>query len=220
MSQKTSFYTRVIMRLLEYELESAQEFCEVAHRLFTKRLKRFEAHYAAEKNVTDDVDAAVDQLEVLREHIRMSAQYGLVMVFASWERFLHDMYERTRFISTIPQLRDAEFAVDKNWLRTEEYLRYFKQLGMNMPSPPFAWIELEALRVFRNAIAHQSGRVTEQNIAGLKKYENERGEPYKLGDTLNVNAEFVIRNIETVRNTSRLFVQVYLERLVTLGIEV
>ena len=217
---KLAAETRLIGTLTRYELYSIEEFRSEANELFTKRLEAFRKKLAAEMKEPEDreVDVAVDQRVIYEENVRMSTQYGVLLVYGTFERFLQKIYEQTRRFSTVPELRELDFKIDKKWLNYAEYVQYFNDLGMRMDDPAFQWKELEKLRVYRNAIAHHGGRVTAQYLKVLNRWKDSEEKPYKVNDPIEVNAEYVRECIEVVRNTCAKFIEVYLERMGKLGI--
>ncbi len=205
--------------LVHMELASIGEFCDYADQHFHELIDNFKDQFNPDQVLSEEEQGFVfDRLQELKGHTHRSAYYGVLTVFSVWERYLYGMYKYTRALSLRPELQNIKFSVDKSWLKLNEYRTYFKELGVQMPTPPFNWEAIEELRDYRNAIAHQGGTVTGQNIKALQSHQKPSAKKYKLGDRLEIRVGYVSDSIELITKTSREFGTQYLETLKELGI--
>jgi hypothetical protein len=111
-------------------------------------------------------------------------------VYSIFERFLYDLfgYIKRSKMSVSPQQKK------RRYLDLSGYKKVLKANGVNIASSR-GYRELEKLRDFRNAIAHQGVWVTEDNEPTLKRYR------FKEGDHITVSEAYFRSSATFVRHT-------------------
>jgi hypothetical protein len=99
--------------------------------------------------------------------------------------------------------------VKDNWQKKQAFLKFdqykdaLKRIGVLVAKPPFKWSDIVKLQDVRNAIAHQNGFVTEENIKRLRNYG------YKEGQRVDISDRYFSASVNLVKESSTLLVQEY-----------
>src|SRR4029077_4036617 len=165
-------------------LTSLEEYCDHGNNFFEKRLREHEKTLTGSPN-----DPGLLYVFRFKHDVEYNSYFGLLMAFASFEKFLGTLYDITVDLGTMPRLRQAMFTLVESWLPLDGYKRFFKTLDCDITVPTKEWNQLKKLQVFRNAIVHQQGIVTHANERFLSPYG------YEIGKSLNVTFTDVKENI-------------------------
>lgn len=212
-----------IVRSLEsrarIELSSAREFTKEAVGYFKQSLKEFKKS-APPRHKWDEGEEMyhADMVTEIEGNQDLSCYFGLMLTYSALERYFQGVYETTSRLGTIPELREVILTVTRKWLRLEDFGTFSKRLGIDLTKKPFEWNGLLKLQEFRNAIAHQRGFITDDNLKALSKYKKSSGENYKEYDSLEVSLNDVLQNIALVEQTTKDFGVAFVKVLKTKGL--
>jgi HEPN superfamily RiboL-PSP-like protein len=198
---------RTPARLLEIDLEALREYCRQANSFFERRKQKFEKNISEKDPRSIDPDTVVDARAEMEHHLDLNGYFGLLMTYSGFEEFLQDLYEYTRYLATVPSLRDLMRRHTKSWLKLDEYKSFFKEFDIDLSKSPFEWAKLKRLQRLRNLIAHQGGVVTSEYASSFPS------EGYKEGDSLRISMKEVEQNIELVKVTADRLVKEFTDAL-------
>src|SRR5664280_556511 len=207
--EKIRLAVRVAEMLYRHEVIDVSDFCRHTDGYFQQRLKVLGQEVAQEpKPNPDDEDEMYgyemyteDRFLELNYHRNHGAYFGVLMVFSALERFLQSLYDLTMDVAIVPKFRNVVLEIGQKRLTLEHFKMFLKSLDIDVCSEPYQWDNLIRLQRYRNAIAHQGGRVTESNYRALSAYNHKIGE--KLDVTLHYVQQVSRLTGETVRQVSR-----------------
>ena len=199
---------RAGLRLVHMDIESGVEFYDQTRSHYRKKVQkqkeRYDAHPASywQEDVgyrTTRGELASEEYQGLQEMLQLNSYFGVLTVFAAFERC---------FLRIFQDMKDLDLVKDKwqkkqGFLKLDEYKEALKSIGVYIAQAPFRWSDIIKLQDLRNAIAHQNGFVTEENIKRLKGYGYKEGQRVEIRDT-----DFRAA-VDLVRDSSTLLVKEY-----------
>ena len=193
---------------MQIDIEASVEFYEQTHSHYSKKVQKQRERFDARPTSywqedmgfgTTRGDLASEQYQELQEMTQLNSYFGVMTVFAAFERCV------SRVILDMKSLRlvKNKWQKKKAYLRFDEYKDALKSIGIYVTNPPFKWSDIRRLQDLRNAIAHQNGFVTDENINRL------RGYGYKLRQRVDISDEYFRSAVALVKDSSTLLVKEY-----------
>jgi hypothetical protein len=200
---------RAAQAMVRIELRELREFCRDANAFFKRKIDKFEREVSGETSPrTEDDDMYLSDYRMeLEGRLELTGYFGIVMVFATLERFLHRIYEGTMNLAVEPELEDVVSWLSNKWVPVGEFRTFLKKLGVDVSGKQFDWNEINKVIHLRNAIVHQGGMVTDANV----KFLSPLG--YKELQRVKVSMSDVEKNIKLVERTVKEIGQAYLSAL-------
>ncbi len=199
---------RAGLRLVHMDIEIGVEFYEQTRSHYRKKAKKqkegYDAHPASywQQDMgygTTRGELASEEYRELQEMLQLNSYFGVLTIFAALERC---------FLRVFQDMRSLELVKD-NWQKKQAFLKFdqykdaLKRIDVLIAKPPFRWTEIIKLQELRNAIAHQNGFVTEENIKRLRHYG------YKGGQRVDISDKYFSASVNLVKESSTLLVQEY-----------
>ncbi|HUA14784.1 MAG TPA: hypothetical protein VMG31_05765 [Verrucomicrobiae bacterium] len=198
---------RARLLMAKIEIEAAVEFYDQTDRYFRKKIDEWERKNAAHSAAywEEDLggitrgDLESERGLELRDKLRLNSYFGILNIFGSFERLLLRIFQ---------DMKQSKRMKDK-WQKRQPYLTIdgykdcLKAIGINLTKSPFKWGEIIKLQAFRNAIAHQNGFVTEENVNRLRAYG------YKLDQMIEIKETYFRTSVELVNDSSSRLVKEY-----------
>lgn len=198
---------RAGLRIVQIDVEAAVEFYDQTHRHFRREIDTWEKKNAVHSPAYWEEDlGGITRGELesergleLRDKLRLNSYFVILNIFGSFERLLLRIFQ---------DMRDLKLVKD-NWQKKQPYLTLdgykecLKAIGINLTKSPFKWSDIIKLQAFRNAIAHQNGFVTEENIKRLSAYG------YKLGQMIEIKEKYLRASIDLVNDSCSRVVKEY-----------
>jgi hypothetical protein len=193
---------RAAQSMVEIELNDIQEFFRESEHFFESRVKKFKADISHERSKLpyreDEEMSLADRRMELEGHLDLNRSFGLVMVFSSLERFFSRIYMCTMELAARPELQEiVAWASRRKFLVFADVRSFIKAIDVNVSDKRFRWGDVEKLQHLRNAIVHQGGLVTAENLNNLRPYG------YKEGQTVVIASAYVEESIELVQEVSQ-----------------
>lgn len=178
-------FLRASLRIVEYDLEFADEFHKQTGRYFRKKLDAFkarahshpDAYWEQDVGGTTRGELASEELQELESFAEINNRFGLLAVFATFERLVHRIHQDMMNQNLIHHRH-----FKKTYLNFDESKDSFAKIGIYLTKAPFDWTNLRKLQTLRNAITHQDGWVTDENINKLRNYGYKVGQWIKITD--------------------------------------
>jgi hypothetical protein len=187
-------FLRAGLRIAEYDLEFADEFHNRTGRYFQKKIEAFKARADSHPDAYWEQDVggitrgelASEELRELESFAEMNNRFGVLAVFAAFERLVQRIHQDMMNQNLI---HDRRFK--KVYLTFDESKDSLAKIGIYVTKAPFDWSNLRKLQTLRNAIAHQDGWVTDENINKLRSYRYKVGQRIEItdssfGDSMNL----------------------------------
>jgi hypothetical protein len=206
---------RAGLRIAEYDLETVDEFHKQTARYFQKKIEAFRTESVSHPDSywKQDVgagitrgDLASEKLNELETLAQMNNRFGILGVFATFERLLLRIHQDMMHLKLV---RNRHFKRDH--LTFYEYKDSLSEIGIYLTKAPFDWAKLRKLQTLRNAIAHQDGFVTEENINTLRScgYKKE-------GESIDITDSYFNDSLNLVKRSCAQLVKSYSEVLITI----
>jgi hypothetical protein len=195
-TQSVSLHARTAATFVRVEMHILDEYCQRGNRFFERELKKLEKDIQKNPSKYDD-DQMVDEREELLIYLQYNTYFGILMTFSALEQFLKELYDYTRNLATVPELREVILKQEQPRLTLERFKDFFATLGIKIAEPPYEWGKLLRLQAYRNAVVHQGGSVTPENVKRLV--------PYRIGQSVAVSIDELRQNIRLVRETADRF---------------
>jgi hypothetical protein len=200
---------RAAQSMVRIELLELGEFCREADSFFRRRIKKFKQSVPEDPSPRNDEDDMFfsDHLSELEGRVELTAYFGVVMVFATLERFLHRIYNGTMTLAVEPQLQDVVSWLSSKWIAVGDFPTFLKRMGVDVTGKQFDWEGIKKLSHLRNAIVHQGGMVTDANLKFLSHLR------YKELQRVKISIRDVEKNIKLVEKTTKEVGEAYLSAL-------
>ncbi len=200
---------RAAQSMVRIELLELGEFCREADSAFKRKLKKFKQSVSEDRSPRNDEDDMFlsDHLLELEGRVELTAYFGVVMVFATLERFLHRIYEGTMNLAVEPELQGVVSWLSNRWIAVGDFPAFLKRLGVDVSGKQFDWEEVRKLSHLRNAIVHQGGMVTDANL----KFLSPLG--YKELQRVKISIRDVEQHIKLVEKITKEIGEAYLSAL-------
>jgi hypothetical protein len=126
----------------------------------------------------------------LQEMLQLNGYFAILNVFAAFERCL---------LRTFQDMKHLKLVTDKRkYLILDGYKDSLNGVGIDLTSPPFEWSKIRKLQAYRNAIAHQGGFVTDDNLSRLRSYGyTKEGQRIKISDAYFRSAVDLVKSSST-----------------------
>lgn len=197
---------RAGLRLVHMDIEMAVEFHEQTGSHYRRRMKkqkeRYEEHPESywQEDVgygTTRADLASEQFQELQEMLQFNSYFGVLTLFAAFERCFLRVFQDMKSQKLVKWQRKQTF------LKIDEYKDVLKKIGVFVAKPPFKWSDIIRLQDLRNAIAHQNGFVTEENVKRLRNYG------YKEDQRIEISDKYFRASVDLVKESSTMLVKEY-----------
>lgn len=197
---------RADRRMVDYELIPVVEFQQHTAKYFTKQIKVRKAKAAAHPASYWDEDAGgatrgeleADEIHLLEALAQLNNRFGILGVFGAFERFLLRIHQDMMYQNLIHK------NFKKRYLTFDGYKDSLKKIGIRLTEDPFDWENLRKLHTFRNAIAHQDGWVTDENIKYLRNYGYK-----KVGQPIEITEKYFQESLDLVTKSCDELVKQY-----------
>jgi hypothetical protein len=202
---------RAGLRLAHFDIDVGVEFYEQTRSHYRKKVKTLKKKHKAHPSSywNEDVgygttrgDLASEEYGELEEMLQLNSYFGMVTVFAALERC---------FLRIFQDMKSLNLVEDK-WQKKQSYLTLggykdaLKSVGIHVAKQRFKWSDIIKFQDLRDAVAHQNGFVTEENIDRL------RGYGYKeLGQRIDISDQYFRSAVELAKESSTLLVKEYSE---------
>jgi hypothetical protein len=202
---------RAGLRIAKYDLETVDEFHKQTARYFQKKIRAFRTESASQPDSywKQDVggmtrgEIASEKLNELETLAQMNNRFGILGVFATFERLLLRIHQDMMNLRLVHKER-----FKKDYLTFDLYKDSLAAIGIKLTKPPFDWANLRKLQTLRNAITHQDGVVTEDNVEDLKNYG------YKsVGQSIDITDSYFEDSLNLVKQSCSQLVKGYSEML-------
>lgn len=207
---------RAGLRLVHYDIEFGVEFYEQTRSLYRKKVetlkKKHNAHPSSywQQDVgygTTRGDLASEEYGELEEMLRLNSYFGVLTVFAALERCFLRTFQDMKNLNLVTNERQQRMS----YLTLDKYKDTLKSIGIYVAKSPFKWGDIIQLQDFRDAIAHQNGFVTEENIDRLRGYGCE------LGQRVDISDKYFRTAVELAKDSCTKLVKQYSDVIRKLG---
>ena|ERR1035441_455141 len=205
--ESLAYRVRIASRLCRAAVHEMRDFYSHAGDYFDRRIKQMEQKFADAPGNTERRDFIADDLIDLREHKNLAAYFAILMIFSAFERFLQGLYDDSIYLASVRELRDVVQQATRGRVSLENFKEFFKVLEIDLTKDPYDWPKLLRLQKYRDAIAHQGGWVTENNISKLESYG------HKVLDKIDISQEYVAEAGDLIDKTTDQFCQDYEQRM-------
>jgi hypothetical protein len=202
---------RAGLRLTHFDIEIGVEFYEQTRSHYIKKEKSLEkkhdAHPASywEEDVglgTTRGDLASEEYGELEEMLQLNSYFGVLTVFGALERCFLRIFQDMKSLKLVKDKHQKK----RSYLTPGGYKDTLKSVGIHVTKAPFKWSDIIKFQDLRDAIAHQNGFVTEENINRLQGYG------YKnLGQRIDISDKYFRGAVELEKESSTLLVKEYSE---------
>jgi len=198
-------FLRAGLRIAEYDLDFADEFHKQTGRYFQKKIEAFKAKADSNPDAYWEQDVggitrgelASEELRELESFAEMNNRFGLLAVFAAFERLLQRIHQDMMNQNLIHR------RFKRAYLTFDESKDSLAKIGIYLTQKPFDWAGLRKLQTLRNAIAHQDGWVTDENFNKLRSYR------YKLGQQIEITDNYFDDSMNLVKQSCSQLVKAY-----------
>jgi hypothetical protein len=203
---------RAGLRLVHMDIEIGVEFYAQTRSHYGRKIqeqkKRFderpESYWKQDVGYgTTRGDLASEEYQEVQELLQLNSYFGVLTVFAAFERC---------FLRVFQDMKNLKLVKDKwqkkqAFLKLDEYKDALKRIDVFVAKPPFKWSDIIRLQDLRNAIAHQNGFVTEENVKRL------RGYGYKEGQRVEITDKYFRTSVDLAKDSSTLLIKEYSDAL-------
>jgi hypothetical protein len=201
---------RAGLRLVHIDVEIGVGFYEQTRSHYRKKVntleKKHDAHPSSywQQDVgygTTRGDLASEEYGELEEMLQLNSYFGVLTVFGALERCFLRTFQDMKSLKLVKDERQKK----RSYLTLDGYKDALKLIGIHVAQRPFKWSDIIKFQDLRDAIAHQNGFVTEENINRL------RGYGYKLGQRVDISDKYFRSAAELAKDSSTLLVKKYSE---------
>ena len=190
---------RAGLRIVQLDLEVSAKFYEQTARYFGEKIQTRKKKDDAKPASYWDQDGgygttrgelASEEYRELQEMLQLNSYFGVLTIFAAFERFLLRTFQNMKRLKLVKN----EWQKKQGFLKLGDYKDSLKGIGIYLAKPPFPWSDITKLKDFRDAIAHQDGFVTEENIKRLRRYKYEIGQRIQISDEYYRSAANLVKD--------------------------
>jgi hypothetical protein len=135
----------------------------------------------------------------VQELLQLNSYFGVLTIFAAFERCFLRVFQDMKNLKVVKDKWQKKQA----FLKLAEYKDALKEIDVFVSKPPFKWSDIIRLQDLRNAIAHQNGFVTDENVKRL------RGYGYKEGQRVEISDKYFRTSVNLAKDSSTLLVKEY-----------
>jgi hypothetical protein len=204
---------RAGLRLTHFDIDFGVEFYEQTRSHYEKKLETLERKHKAHPPSywNEDVgygttrgDLASEEYGALEENLQLNSYFGVLTVFGALERCFLRIFQDMKSLKLVKDKHQKT----RSYLTLGGYKDAFKEVDIHVAKRPFKWTDIIKFQDLRDAIAHQNGFVTEENINRLQGYGYK-----KLGRRIDISDKYFQAAVELAKESSTLLVKEYSEVL-------
>jgi hypothetical protein len=204
---------RAGLRLTHYDIEFAVEFYEQTRSHYQKKQKTIEQKHDTHPSSywNEDVgygttrdDLASEEYEALEENLQLNSYFGVLTVFGALERCFLRIFQDMKSLKLVKDKHQQK----RSYLTLGGYKDALKTVDIHVAKRPFKWSDIIKFQDLRDAIAHQNGFVTEENINRLQGYGYK-----KVGQRIDISDKYFRGAVELAKESSTQLVKGYSEVL-------
>lgn len=202
---------RAGLRLTHYDIDFGVEFYEQTRSHYEKKLKTLEKKHKAQPASYWDEDIGYgttrgdlvsEEYGALEENLQLNSYFGVLTVFGAFERCFLRVFQDMKSLKLVKDKHQKK----RSYLTLGGYKDVLKDVDIHVAKPPFKWSDIIKFQDLRDAIAHQNGFVTEENIKRLQGYGYK-----KLGRRIDISDKYFQDAIKLAKESSTLLVKEYSE---------
>jgi hypothetical protein len=208
---------RAGLRLVHFDIEIGVEFYEETRSHYSRKAKTLEEKHNARPSSywSEDVgdgttrgDLASEEYGELEEMLQLNSYFGMVTVFGALERCFLRIFQDMKSLKLVEDKHQKK----RSYLTLGGYKDALKSVDIHVAKQPFKWSDIIKFQDLRDAIAHQNGFVTEENINRLTQYGYK-----KLGQRVEISDKYFRSAVELAKESSTLLVKEYSKVIRKLG---